>query len=129
MERFRQPGRAGKIANVGFAVSPVPKIFSSLRAVPKKIRGWWRQSIQMDIEVCALFEHFLTVLSRGDFFANAHATERERKNREKNNPEGLHQIRTTIKRRALAAARPVIFKQEESAAVSTWRDFVKAAQR
>ena len=68
------------------------------------------------------------MLSREEFFTNAHAAERAKKNREKNSPEGLHQIRTTIKRRALAAARPVIFKQEESAAVSTWRDFVKAAQ-
>ena len=86
--------------------------------------------MQMDIEVCARFEQFLNVLSRGGiFFTNAHAAERAKKIEKKIALKTCNHIRTTIMRRALAAARPVIFKQEESAAVSTWRDFVKAAQR
>ena len=57
LKHFNSQIEQGKL-QTSVLQSPVPKIFSSLRAVPKKIRGWWRQSIQMDIEVCALFEHF-----------------------------------------------------------------------
>ena len=70
----------GKLqTSVLLCVSPVPKIFSSLRAVPKKIRGWWRESSQMDIEVCARFEQFLNMLSRGGFFLRTLTRPKERK--------------------------------------------------
>ena len=97
--------------SVLLCVSPVPKIFSSLRAVPEKIHGWWRESIQMDIEVCARFEQFLNVLSRGGIFLRTLTRPKERKKIEKKIALKAYDHIRAIMRRALAVARRVIFSR------------------